>query len=439
MLFLFSPLLLFAVILSIASAAPSCGLVPPKQPVLDAQSSSSFSGNDTSKVLLAAWYPGWLSKSSPPSNISWEKYNTLTFAFATTTPDVNKLFLDPDSQEALSEFVALAKSNNVTALVSIGGWTGSQYFSNHVATEENRSAFVKTVINLINQYDLDGLSSSFFSWEYPNDQGVGCNAISPNDSPNFLLFLEALRKEIGTKVISAAVRTKPFLGPNNQPMTDVSAFATVLDHIVIMVYDAWGSWSATVGPNAPLKACEGQESADAAASAAVEAWTTAKFPVQKIALGVAGYGHSFHVDSSQAFNASGALNPYAPFDASQQPHGDSQDGDAGEDQCGKPVGIGGVFNFWGLVLGGFLNTDGTPADGIDYVFDECSQTPFVYNRTSQVIVSFDDAKSFAAKGEFIDNKDLYGFSMWHSAGDYDNILVDSITESMHLVQDCSSS
>lgn len=84
--------------------------------------------------------------------------------------------------------------------------------------------------------------------------------------------------------------------------------------------------------------------------------------------------------------------PYPPFDASKQPAGDKDDGTAGIseltktqqreterrwiglDQCGAPVGIGGLFNFWGLIDGGFLKADGTPAPGIDYRFDECSQT-----------------------------------------------------------------
>lgn len=85
---------------------------------------------------------------------------------------------------------------------------------------------------------------------------------------------------------------------------------------------------------------------------------------------------------------------YPPFDASKQPVGDKDDSTTGGrltglvdfarhiaecvyigvDQCGAPVGPSGVFNFWGLIDGGFLNADGTPASGIDYLFDECSQT-----------------------------------------------------------------
>ena len=47
------------------------------------------------------------------------------------------------------------------ALLTIGGWTGSQYFSSAVATEVNRTAFVKTVLNLVDKYDLDGLDFEY--------------------------------------------------------------------------------------------------------------------------------------------------------------------------------------------------------------------------------------------------------------------------------------
>ena len=71
------------------------------------------------------------------------------------------------------------------------------------------------------------------SWEYPNRQGIGCNLISANDSANFLSFLQTLRNQTGAQdlIISAAVSIVPFVGPDGNPMTDVSEFAMVLDYI----------------------------------------------------------------------------------------------------------------------------------------------------------------------------------------------------------------
>ena len=143
-----------------------------------------------------------------------------------------------------------------------------------------------------------------------------------------------------------------------------------------MNYDVWGSWSDSVGPNAPLDdSCAPTQDQEGSAMSAVKAWTKAGFPLQNIILGVPGYGHSFHVDSSAAYDSSGKIHPYVPFNKTLQPAGDKWDSTAGGvDVCGNPNVVGGVFDFWGLIDGGFLTPEGTAAKGIDYVFDPCSQT-----------------------------------------------------------------
>ena len=117
--------------------------------------------------------------------------------------------------------------------------------------------------------------------------------------------------------------------------------------------------------------------------------------------------------------------------------GDSWDAVSAEsDMCGVVTAAGpsGIFDFWGLVEGGFLTTNGTAASGIDYRFDACSQTPYVYNPSTQVMVSYDDARSFAAKGTFINDQGLLGFAMWEAAGDYEDMLLDAISNAIGIVE-----
>ncbi|PPQ82606.1 hypothetical protein CVT25_007120 [Psilocybe cyanescens] len=422
----------------LVSAAPRCGLVVPTPPSLSAQTGSNGSGNssvgDGMDVVATGWYPGWLGSELSPSQISWTKYSALTFAFATTTPDPSMIALDDESAALLPTFVNEAHNNGVDALLSIGGWTGSIYYSTAVGNAANRTTFVKAVLDMANKYALDGID---FDWEYPSHQGIGCNTISDDDSANFLSFLQELRQdpEGAQLTLTAAVGLTPFAGPGGTPLSNVSAFADVLDHIAIMNYDVWGTWSADVGPNAPLNDSCAPVQAGSATSA-VKAWTDANFPVSKIVLGVAAYGHSFHVATSDAVDGSGALSPYPPFDKSQQPLGDSDVPGAppSVDQCGNSVGVGGTFNFKGMVAAGFLDANGNAAPGIDYRFDNCSQTPFVYNSTEQTMISYDDKTSFIAKGNFIEDNGLAGFAIWHIAGDSNDILLDSISDALSLEQ-----
>lgn len=285
------------------------------------------------------------------------------------------------------------------------------------------------------------IESNANSWEYPNHQGIGCNAISPNDTSNLLAFLQELRQTpVGKKLIlSAAVSLTPFAGADGTPSADISGFAKVLDFIEVMDYDVWGSWSTAVGPNAPLNDTCAPSPAGQQGSAvsAVKAWTAAGMPASQIVLGVPSYGHSFSVAPSDAFGTNStnttasqdqtpALVAYPAFNASNQPVGDAWDGAPAVDVCGILEGQGGVFDFWGLIAGGFLTADGSVAPGIASRFDTCSQTAYVYNETTQVMVSYDSAKTFAAKGTFIKDNNLRGFAMWEAGGDSDDILLDAI-------------
>ncbi|KAG1739806.1 glycoside hydrolase family 18 protein [Suillus occidentalis] len=376
--------------------------------------------------VAGAWYAGWHATNGYPiSEISWDKYNTMYYSFATTTSDVNSISLEGSDGSMLPAFVSAAHAHGVKAHIAIGGWGGSIYFSSNVATAENRTAFVNTVVDFVEQYDLDGIN---FDWEYPNKQGIGCNVVSSEDTANFLSFLQELREDCSNLTISAAVSVTPFLDSNGKASTNVTAFAKVLDYIAIMDYDIWGSWSSAVGPNAPLyDSCASSSYQQGSAASAVNAWSNAGMPLDQIVLGVASYGHSYSVKPSDAFvSGTKTLAAYPAFNSSNQPVGDAWDNTGGADSCGVYQGSGGTFNFWGLVDGGFLNSEGTNAEGIYYRYDSCSQTPYVYNETSEVMISYDNAKSFEAKGTFIADTGLLGYAMWQAGGDYDNILVDAI-------------
>jgi chitinase len=143
-----------------------------------------------------------------------------------------------------------------------------------------------------------------------------------------------------------------------------------------MNYDVWGSFSPNVGPNSPLDdTCAADRDKDGSAVSAVNAWHGAGFPIDKMILGVAAYGHSYHVNKSSGYDKAGNVKLYAYFDKADQPAGDKWDSTAtGVDSCGNPNVVGGIFNFWGLIDAGFLASDGVAASGISYRFNKCAKT-----------------------------------------------------------------
>ncbi|KAH0581984.1 hypothetical protein H2248_011647 [Termitomyces sp. 'cryptogamus'] len=418
--------LAFISCISLASAAPSCGLVPPK-PV---SHSSAQVVNSTDDVVAAMWWPGWRNAEQPPNKISWSKYNVATYAFALPTENGSLSMPDDPDNVILPQFVSLAQENNVKALVSIGGYTGSRFFS-ALVNPDNRTNFVNTCYEFMTNNSLDGLD---FDWEYPGGGGMSCNLASGNDSNNLFAFIHELRAKMGSdKMITLSVRATPFTDTDG----DLSGLAADVDHIAIMDYDIWGSWSPTTGPNAPLDdSCAATKAGSATSS--VREWSATNFPVDKIVLGVPAYGHGFNVSSTNALTANNSISVYASFTGIPFGPNDNATATPQPDICGDvssaPTGF---YYFEQMISSGFLDQSGSPLQNISYQIDPCSQTPFVYDSSSSIMISFDDAKSFAAKGQFINDKGLKGFAMWDSSGDFNDILLDSISGAMGIEQICS--
>lgn len=404
----------------------------------------------TPVAIATTWYTGWHAQHLPLEDISWEKWSSISYAFAETTPDPAVVALQDSDADILKRLVDMAHQNHVDVLLTVGGWTGSRYFSTAVGSAENRTAFANALLGLVQQYNLDGID---IDWEYPNKQGLGCNIISPQDTPNFLALLQELRASPAGQnmTISTATSIVPFTSPDGTPTADVSPFAAVLDYVTLMDYDVWGTWSPAVGPNAPLAdACAAPEHQQGSATSAVAAWTRAGLPASKIVLGVAAYGHSYHVAPADAFGGASSAGeaqppgttpvaPYPAFDAAQQPMGDAWDeaSPAGTDACGNAVagGFSGIYNYRGLVEKGYLDANGTAVSGMGFRYDTCSETPYLYDPNTSTMISYDDPQSFAAKGRFIHESGLLGFAMWEAAGDYEDMLLDAISDGLGIGED----
>ncbi|ESK93128.1 glycoside hydrolase family 18 protein [Moniliophthora roreri MCA 2997] len=383
--------------------------------------------NHTSKFIAKGYYAGWNSDDFKPENVSWSKYTHLTYAFGIPTNTANfDISLNGSNPESLDPFVSAAHEHGVEVSLSIGGWTGSRFFSYAVGSEQNRTAFVKTLVDFAVAHKLDGLD---MDWEYPFRQGLGCNALNPNDTSNLLLFLQEFRRDpVGANLtLSAAGSLAVWNDFTGNPSTNVSGFADVFDHFVIMNYDVWGSWSETVGPNAPLNdTCAAPAQQQGSAISSVNKWTQAGMPLEKIVLGVGAYAHSFSVNKTNAYvNGTKELAAYPPFNKDIHPKGDKWDDPEGAvDFCGVTNHAGGIFTFWGLIEHGYLNEDGSPK--APYRFDNCSRTAYAYDEKEQVMVSFDDAQAFKDKGAWIKEKGLAGFSVWNAGSDHKDILLDAI-------------
>ncbi|KAH8801931.1 glycoside hydrolase family 18 protein [Flagelloscypha sp. PMI_526] len=338
-----------------------------------------------------AYFADWTVFERSPESINWTKFDVINFAFAVPNERFDLTWDDPNSSPGtLRRLVDSVIPAGKKVVMSVGGWTGSKYFSPAVATDESRKIFVNNIVQTYHEFNLSGID---IDWEYPGHQGEGGNLVSSNDTANCLTFFQLLRSSLPTEaILTAAVTTFPFVDDKGKPMADVSAFAAVLDSVTIMAYDTFGS-SQNPGPNAPFSdSCKNSTQPQANAVAAYNAWTSAGFPAAKLILGIASYGYR---------SASSATR--------------LQSRDEGQVTFNTLVKQGKLVKT--PPPSGDPTGPSTFAAGPGYTrdWDACSSTPFIYGNGE--VYTYDDPESLRMKATWVKEVGMGGVNMWSLDGD----------------------
>ncbi|KAK0490833.1 glycoside hydrolase family 18 protein [Armillaria novae-zelandiae] len=356
-----------------------------------------------------AYYPSWAEDDCSPETINYGLYDWIDFAFAIPDEHFN-LTWDDAAPGLLARLVNFAHGNGTKVKLSIGGWDGSRWFSTAMSNEANQKALAGNIVDLYNVFSLDGID---LDWEYPGHKGESYNQVSTSDSANYLQFLGLLRKMLPAgAVLTAAVDHQPFVDGDGVPMKDVSAFAQLLDWILIMNYDVWSA-SPNPGPNAPLSdRCRNSTQPDANAEAAINAWTAAGFVPYQMVLGTAAYGVLSTSNATKLRTRSKRRSPAIVTDD------------------GKTQG---QIRFCSLIKQGALVPEDAlgqqkfvGSSGFTRHWDECSSTPFLLSADTNQVVSYDDPESIGLKAEFVKKNGMRGTDMWEITGDLNNVLTKSV-------------
>ncbi|WVQ74233.1 hypothetical protein IAR50_003829 [Cryptococcus sp. DSM 104548] len=404
-------------------------------------SSTSSASSATSTLgtnLMLGYYPDWATNITP-EDVDWDRYDILDFAFAVPDSAGGLTWDDDSATDTLSRLVTAAHNAGKRVKVSVGGWTGSAYFSTITASDSLRATFVSNILDLYNDYDLDGID---IDWEYPGTDGADGNAVSSDDSANFLTFLTDLRSALPSgAIITTATQVWPFADSDGNPMTDVSAFAKVIDWILIMNYDVWGS-SSTPGPNAPLSdACGNSTQPLANAYAAVSSWTTAGMPADQITLGVPAYGYLQDSTASsliqrRSVDTTRSL-PHRRHAMSLKNSHRKRANDVTVSNEDGGTSDGQVMWYSLLSQGALTLEDGSYVGdgGFTRYWDSCSSTPWLKSTSSGQIITYDDPESMNLKGQFAAQAGLRGCNVFSIDGDYTGSswpLTDSIRSGLGL-------
>ena len=219
------------------------------------------------------YMPSWA------GSVNAVQYNKLTHInYSFVLPNSNGTLQATPNPSKLSSLVSLAHANNVRVSIAVGGWNNGNDsgFEALAANAGTRTTFVNSLVNLVNQYGLDGVD---MDWEYPDPGTSGSN---------FTLLMQELSNAMHSrgKLLTAAVVS----GGTTANGVQTAVFGMV-DWLNIMAYDG-GS------PHANYDW----------AIAAANGWKARGLPVSKTVLGVPFYSRPGGIPYSQivAMNANNA-------------------------------------------------------------------------------------------------------------------------------------
>jgi chitinase len=250
----------------------------------------------------------------------WSDYQAPTWDGASSVDGVADDPSNPNQHlfgnfKELQELKALHP--NLRVEMSIGGWTGSTYFSDVAATAASRQAFVASCIDLFIKGNLPtggwpeqsggpGAAAGIFDginvdWEFPGkDPGNGAHT-SPNDRTNATLLLQEFRRQLDA-LHKGYLLTVDITGGNlnSTGSYELAKVARTVDWIDLMAFDYHGNWDAQTNFNSPLSF---DPFAPAVGGGALDwTWNTAGsvlyfiangVPASKINLGIPFYGKEY--------------------------------------------------------------------------------------------------------------------------------------------------
>ncbi|UJF33899.1 glycosyl hydrolase family 18 protein [Paenibacillus hexagrammi] len=306
---------------------------------------------------------------------------------------------DTPIKGSFNQLVKLKQANpNLKTIISVGGWTWSNRFSDVASDPATRTTFAKSAVAFIKKYQFDGVD---LDWEYPVSGGLAGNSYRTADKQNYVLLLQAIRAELDTA--GAADGKHYYLtiaagaGPSYVSNTQLGNMAASLDWINLMSYDYHGSWDAKSGQNAPLYYDPADPNPDPTnfnVDKSVTSFLNAGVPASKLILGLPYYGRGW----SGCANANGGQY--------QTCTGVSQTGTWEK----------GSYDFNDLQAN-YINKN-----GYTRYWNSVTKTPYLYNPSGGTYISYDDEQSIQAKIDYIKSKGLGGAMSWEVSGDRNKTL-----------------
>ncbi|KZX59697.1 chitinase [Vibrio sp. HI00D65] len=348
-------------------------------------------------------------------------------AFQKSFPQAGHEYSSPIKGNYAMMMALKQRNPDLKIIPSIGGWTLSDPFFDFT-TKVNRDTFVASVKKFLNTWKFyDGVD---IDWEFPGGGGAAPDLGDPvNDGPAYIALMAELRAMLDeledengrTYELTSAI------GVGHDKIEDVDYGDAIqyMDYIFAMTYDFYGAWNNVLGHQTALNCgnfmrpgqCDGSGIDENGKPYTGPAYTTDNgiqlllqqgVPANKLVVGTAMYGRGWE----------GVL-PSTLSDPSDPMTG------VGNGKLKRSTAQGvwedGVIDYKGIKAN-MLGASNQGINGFEYGYDEMAEAPYVWNRTSGQLITFDDDRSVKAKGAYVRSLGLAGLFSWEIDADNGDIL-----------------
>ncbi|AGL15319.1 glycoside hydrolase family 18 protein [Actinoplanes sp. N902-109] len=200
------------------------------------------------------------------------------------------------------------KHPGLRVLISLGGWSGSSYFSDAALTDASRKKLVSSCVDLWIKGNLPGLSAGVaqgifdgvdLDWEWPGSDGDAGNVVRPEDKHNFTLLTAEFRKQLDALSRRTHKRydLTAFLPAAPAKMDagfEARRIFKYLDFGTVQGYDFHGSWETRTNQQSAIRVPAGApDSPDFSLENAITAWRSRGAPSSQLVLGIPYYGQGW--------------------------------------------------------------------------------------------------------------------------------------------------
>lgn len=370
---------------------------------------------------IVGYYAGW----KPDTAVAPRDATVIDYAFAYVAAD-GSLVLDgpPTEQAVIAKLRALKdRAPGLRLMLSVGGWTRSNRFSDMAADPVRRARFMESAVAFLRRYGFDGID---IDWEYPADIGSPCPAFEtcqrPEDKRNFVQLARELRAVLNNVDMAegkrylltiAAGADEKYLFKSDPDGTWLADLVPSVDWINLMSYDYHGAWERVAGLNAPLH----RDPADPAGTnveASVKRLIDHGIPAGQLTLGIPFYGKGWT-----------GCAPGPKGDGLYQPCTGLAKGSADE-----------TFDFGYLVDRGFLARDGAgrytvAGHGFVRRWSAAAHVPYLYDAADGTFITYDDEASIQEKVDLARQYGLKGVMFWEIGADGQGVLRGVVSRALH--------